>query len=368
LFSQLVPDYISNLETYQAGRNLKDVQREFQLERVVKLASNENPWGPSPRAIEAVSRHVQECHRYPDPNATELRTSLAERFNLSLNNIIVGNGSEGIMAFISRALLHGDDEVITSKGTFLGFPILCRTRNIEPLAVNMVDDRFDLQSMAELINPKTKLIYLCNPNNPTGTYFTKNELDRFMERVPPRVLVILDEAYYEFAEQLPEYPDSMDYRYDNVITLRTFSKAYGLAGFRVGYGFGHPDLITNLWKVKLPFQPTHLAQIAAVASLQDKEFLEMSIKTNAVGRNVLTEGLIRLGLVPIPSCTNFVMFRVASSSLVAEIYQGMLKRGVIIRPLTQMDLPDCLRISVGQPEEIELCLETLAKVLAQVLV
>lgn len=365
MFSQLVPDYISNLETYQAGRNLKDVQREFQLERVVKLASNENPWGPSPKAMEAVQSQLFESHRYPDPAATELRTSLAKRFNLSLENIIIGNGSEGIMAFISRALLHGDDEVITSKGAFLGFPILCRTRNIEPLAVKMREDRFDLQAMAELINPKTKMIYLCNPNNPTGTYFSKNELDRFMAKVPPRVLVILDEAYYEFAQDLPEYPDSMDYRYDNVITLRTFSKAYGLAGFRVGYGFGHPDLITNLWKVKLPFQPTHLAQVAAVAALQDTEFLEMTLRRNEEGRRVLVDGLAKLGIESVPSCTNFVMFRVQSPERVAQIYQGMLQRGVIIRPLGQMDLPDCLRISVGRPEEIEFCLETLAVVLAQ---
>lgn len=362
MFGKLVPEYIANLETYRAGKNIKDIKKLYGLDRVVKLASNENPWGPSPRAIEAVQQALWESNRYPDPAVTELREALARRFHLSLDNIIVGNGSEGILAFIARAFLHGDDEVITSKGAFPAFSILCRTRNIEPKAVDLRGFRFDLPAMASQINDRTKIIYLCNPNNPTGTFFTRQEFDQFMSLVPERVLVLLDEAYFEFAQSIPDYPDSMDYRYDNVITLRTFSKCYGLAGFRVGYGFGHPQLIQSLWKVKLPFQPTHLAQVAAVAALEDENFLQMTVDLNAQGRQQLSKGLRDLGFQVIPSCTNFVACQLTSASEAGEVTDQLLKSGVIIRILDQMGLPDCIRISVGRPEEIQFCLETLAQI------
>lgn len=364
MLTGLVPDYIEQLVPYKAGRPIYEVQREFGLERVIKLASNENPWGPSPHALEAIKAAVAEVHRYPDANAWKLREALAHRYSLSHENIIVGNGSEGIMACITRAFLHDDDEVLTSDAAFLGFPVLCRTRGIEPIAVPLNEYRFDLAAIADRITPRTKLIYLCNPNNPTGTYFTKAEFDRFMVRVPDRVLVILDEAYYEYARAIPSYPDSMDYRHDNVITLRTFSKAYGLAGFRVGYGFGHPDLIRNLWKVKLPFEPGVLGQAAGVAALDDEEFLKTCVRANGEGRDLLFAGLERLGLEYLPSVTNFVTFFAPAEREVQDIFHEMLRRGVIIRPLEQAGLPRCLRISVGTPEELEIALATLEEVLS----
>lgn len=365
MLTGLVPDFIEQLVPYKAGRPIYEVQQEFGLERVVKLASNENPWGPSPLALEAIQSVVGEVHRYPDANAWKLREALAHRYGLSHENIIVGNGSEGIMACITRAFLHDDDEVLTSDAAFLGFPVLCRTRGIEPIAVPLTEYRFDLHAIADRITPKTKLIYLCNPNNPTGTYFTKAEFDRFMERVPFRVLVILDEAYFEFARHIPSYPDSMDYRHDNVITLRTFSKAYGLAGFRVGYGFGHPDLIRNLWKVKLPFEPGVLGQAAGVAALEDEEFLKGCIRANQEGLDQVFGGLERLGLVYLPSVTNFVTFFAPEGRDPQDIFQRMLRRGVIIRPLEQAGLPRCLRISIGTPEELEIALTALEEVLTE---
>lgn len=365
MLTDLVPDYIESLQPYKAGRPIYEVQREFGLERVIKLASNENPWGPSPRAMEAVATTLGEVHRYPDSAALTLREALAHRYQLGTENIIVGNGSEGIMACITRAFLHGDDEVLTSDAAFLGFPILCRTMGFEPITVPLNEYRFDLEAIARCITPRTKLIYLCNPNNPTGTYFTRLEFDRFYEKVPSRVLVILDEAYFEYARHIPSYPDSMDYRHDNVITLRTFSKVYGLAGLRLGYGFGHPALIRNLWKVKLPFEPGVLSQAAGVGALEDDEFLKHSLRANAEGRESLFRGLERLGLEFLPSVTNFVTFFAPEGSEIQDIFQRMLQRGIIIRPLEQAGLPRCLRISVGTPEELQLALSALEEVLSE---
>ncbi len=365
MFDGLIPDAIKKLRPYKPGKPIYEVQKEFGLTRVVKLASNENPLGPSPKALEAAAESLKECHRYPDPHALTLRERLAERFDLGTENVIVGAGSEGIMANIVRVFLQDHDEVLTSDAAFLGFPILCRARGIEPIRVPLTEYRFDLAGLAQAITERTKLIYLCNPNNPTGTIFTRQEFDRFMAQVPERVLVIQDEAYCEYAASQPEFPDSMDYRYDNVITLRTFSKAYGLAGFRVGYGFGHPELIQSLWKVKLPFEPSAPSQAAAVAALEDHEFLVSTLETNQRGQDFLYRELRRLRLRYIPSYTNFVMVVLDSAQEVNRIITEMLQRGVILRPLEQAGLPNCLRISIGNSDENQFCISALEEVLKE---
>lgn len=365
VYAELVPKYISNLRIYESGKSIAEVQRTYGLERVIKLASNENPWGSSPRAMAAVRQHLGEVHRYPDQAALDLRSALAQRYRLKNENIIVGNGSEGIMGYIVRAFLHEQDEAITAEATFTGFPILCHSRGIAPIRVPLRDYCFDLEAITARITPRTKLIYLCNPNNPTGTFFSRRSFDRFMERVPPRVLVILDEAYFEFAQGLADYPDSMDYRHDNVITLRTFSKAYGLAGFRIGYGFGHPDLIASLWKVKLPFEPGLLSQVAGVAALEDDSFLSHTLEQNQQGLDLYTRELTRLGIQWIPSATNFIAIERPAGWTAQQLFTAMLRRGVIIRPLEQSGLPDCLRITVGTPEENQECLRVLEEILKE---
>lgn len=365
VYAELVPHYIANLRIYQSGKSIAEVQRSYGLDRVIKLASNENPWGPSPKALQAVRQHLDEVHRYPDQGALDLRSALAHRYRLRNENIIVGNGSEGIMGYIVRAFLHENDEAVTAHGTFTGFPILCHSRGIVPIQVPLRDYCFDLEAISERITPRTKLIYLCNPNNPTGTFFSRRAFDHFMEKVPPRVLVLLDEAYFEFAQGLADYPDSMDYRHDNVITLRTFSKAYGLAGFRIGYGFGHPELIASLWKVKLPFEPGSLSQIAGVAALDDDQFLSHTLKQNQQGLDFYTRELTRLGISWIPSATNFIAIETPAGWAAQHLFEAMLRRGVIIRPLEQSGLPGCLRISIGTPEENQACLACLQDVLVQ---
>ncbi|HYM36357.1 MAG TPA: aminotransferase class I/II-fold pyridoxal phosphate-dependent enzyme, partial [Steroidobacteraceae bacterium] len=255
----LVPPYIESLRPSQAGRSIDEVQRQYGLARISKLASNENPLGSSAMALESMAREMNQLHRYPN-GGLDLRRVLAEKFELKIENVIAGSGSEGIMSNIIRTFLCDEDEVLTTEAAFIGFQVLAKSRGIAYRTVPYRDWQYDLTALAREINERTKIIYLANPNNPTGTIFSKHEFDEFYRHVPERVLIILDEAYFEYAKDNPRYPDSMHYRYDNVITLRTFSKIYGLAGVRIGYGFAHENLISNLLKVKLPFEPSTLAQ------------------------------------------------------------------------------------------------------------
>src|SRR5207302_6227041 len=236
-----------------------------------------------------------------------LRERLAAKYDTKVANVIVGSGSDSLMGGIIRAFLLDDDEVLTTEASFSGFQVLARTRGVAYRTVPYRDWHYDLKALARAVNERTKIVYLANPNNPTGTIFTRAEFDDFYRHVPERVLIILDEAYFEYARDNPRYPDSMHYRYDNVITLRTFSKIYGLAGVRIGYGFAHEELIRNLLKVKLPFEPSTPAQAAGIAALEDKEFLHRSLELNARGVRDLTEGLKGLGVTVCPSEANFVM-------------------------------------------------------------
>jgi histidinol-phosphate aminotransferase len=361
---RLVPPYIESLRPYQAGRSIDEVKKEYGLERVVKLASNENPLGSSPRAIEAMHASLVDLNRYPT-GGLELRRVLAEQFDLKVENVIVGSGSEGIMSNIIRTFLCDEDEVLTTESAFIGFQVLAQSRGVTYRTVPYRDWHYDLQALSAAINERTKIIYLANPNNPTGTMFTKQEFDAFYKHVPQRVLIILDEAYFEYAMDDPRYPDSMHYRYDNVITLRTFSKVYGLAGIRIGYGFAHEDLIANLLKVKLPFEPSKVAEAAGVAALRDREFLHRSLALNARGLRFLTSCLRDLGLNPVPSFANFVMVPLASAGMASALTEHLLRQGVIIRPLGAFGLPHCVRITVGTDEENQIFAEALRKAAAE---
>jgi histidinol-phosphate aminotransferase len=254
--------------------------------------------------------------------------------------------------------------VLTTDAAFIGFQVLARSRGVTYSTVPYRDWHYDLKALAAAITPRTKIIYLANPNNPTGTIFTRHQFDEFYHHVPERVLIILDEAYFEYAKDNPKYPDSMHYRYDNVITLRTFSKVYGLAGARIGYGFAHQELIRNLLKVKLPFEPSTPAQAAGIAALRDKEFLHRSLETNACALRILRQGLEELGLTVVPSEANFVMTVLPSADDAARIFEGLLAQGVVVRPLGAFGLPQCLRISTGTVEDTHFCVETLRRTYA----
>jgi histidinol-phosphate aminotransferase len=353
------PDFISNLKPYVPGKGIEELQKEFGLKEIFKLASNENPLGPSPRALESKKKLVNEIHRYPDVGAIELREKLSIKFNLPLKNIVVGSGSESIMANILRCFLCEGDEIITSDATFIGFQVLAMGRNNVTHYVPMSHEtyKFDLDAILNRINKNTKIIYLCNPNNPTGTIISKTEFDEFYSKVPKDVIILFDEAYFEYAMQYPNYPNSLDYRYDNVITLRTFSKIYGIAGLRIGYGFAHDFIVTTLMKAKLPFEPNTLAQAAATGALDDDDFIDKSLKLNKQGYDYFIgelkpyedKGIFNI----IPSFANFIMLDLFSEDKVTDINQNLLKKGVIIRPLKAFGLGNCLRITMGLMNENE---------------
>ncbi|MEO8128532.1 MAG: histidinol-phosphate transaminase [Bryobacteraceae bacterium] len=354
----LVPPYIGSLAPYLPGLSIEEVQHEFNVARVVKLASNENPLGASPLAIEAIQSHLTGLNRYPN-GGIDLRRVLAERYDVKIGNVIVGSGSEGIMSNILRTFLCDDDEVLTSEGTFAGFEVLARSRGVAMRTVPLKNWHFDLPGLAAAVNEKTKIVYLVNPNNPTGTIFTRQEFEAFYRHIPERVLIILDEAYFEYAKDNNRYPDSMHYRYDNVITLRTFSKAYGLAGARIGYGFAHEELIRNLMKVKLPFEPSTMAQAAGIGALADKQFLYRTLALNSRAISYLSGALRELGLTVLPSEANFVMVAMGSEEEAASLVQDFLCQGIILRHLKPFGLPNCIRISTGTDEQNRILVEAL---------
>src|ERR1043165_3884362 len=279
-----------------------------------------------------MTRSLSGLNLYPN-GGLDLRQVLADEFELKVDNVIAGSGSEGIMSNIIRAFLCDEDEVLTTEAAFIGFQVLARSRGVTYRTVPYRDWHYDLVALASQINARTKIIYLANPNNPTGTIFTREEFAVFYKKVPERVLIILDEAYFEYARDNPIYPDSMHYRYDNVITLRTFSKIYGLAGVRIGYGFAHQELIRNLLKVKLPFEPSTPAQAAGIAALDDKEWVHRSLELNARGLRQVTEALRHMGLSVVPSEANFVMTVLPSEEDATRIFEELLARGVVVRPL-----------------------------------
>lgn len=366
-----IPKHIQKLRPYVAGKTIEEVIAAHQPPRISKLASNENRLGCSPMANEAAIKAQQHIMNYPDPACLELRDRLAELNGVKRENIIAGSGSEGVMSLIIKTFfdpeLHGQEHALTASATFIGFIVLINSRGAELRQVPLGPDyRFDLPALADNITEETKMVYIANPNNPTGTYVTKTEFEAFMQRVPARVLVIMDEAYYEFAECISDCPNSLDYRYDNVITLRSFSKAYGLAGYRIGYGVGHPELIAALMKVKLPFEPGLPAQAAAVGALNDPDFIRRTLDMVESGRQRLYTFLDEKRVDYVRSASNSVMAIMKDEAQAIQFTEEMLKQGVILRRLPAFGLPHCVRITIGLPEEMQHFEDSFVKVMDKV--
>lgn len=349
----LIPRHIRELQPYVAGKTLKEVIDEYNPPRISKLASNENRLGASPGAIEAATASFSSVMNYPDPTAGALRDRIAQKLNVKRENVIAASGSEGVMSLVMRAFFHDHEEALTAAATFIGFVVLVNARGVRLRQVPLTADyRFDLPAIADAITPETKIIYLANPNNPTGTYFTRVEFEAFMARVPSHVLVLLDEAYVEYTEGIGDFPDSLQYRLDNVITLRTFSKAYGLAGLRVGYGIGQADLIANLIKVKLPFEPSSPAQAAALAAIDDDDFLKRSLDIVSSGKERLYRFLDAQHVRYVKSVANSVMIIFDNEMDAIDYTDSMLRHGVVLRRLPAFGLPHCVRITIGLPQEM----------------
>jgi histidinol-phosphate aminotransferase len=365
-----LPENIERLSNYKPGKPIEEIIKELKLTRTAILWNNENNLGASPKALAAMQEVIANTHLYPDPLSMDLRTKLAKRLGKKTENIVVGNGSEALLMNILKSYCSGDDELLTSDGSFVIIYVWSVINNTKVVRVPLTQDyRYDMKGIAEKINPKTKVVYLSNINNPTGAMITAQELKEFMKKVPEHVLVIVDEAYFEYSKAvLTNFPDSTLMDYKNVITLRTFSKCYGIAGIRIGYGIAEPEIIEPLIKVKLTFEPSNLAQAAGIGALDDEEFLERTVKNNVRGLYFFYREFERMGLKYTPSFGNFVMIDLGTAERVQETARLLMERGVFVRPLVAFGLPHCIRITVGTPEDNALCVEKLKEVMELVAV
>ena len=361
-FVALANPGVQKLVPYQTGKPIEELQRELGLAHVVKLASNENPLGPGKKALAAARHALEQMHRYPDGAGYYLKSALAERLGVEPNCITLGNGSNDVLELLARAWVMPGDEVIFSEHAFAVYPLATLACSGVPVAVPARLYGHDLEAMAAAVTDRTRLIFVANPNNPTGTWHHRQALETFLDAVPERVLVVLDEAYFEYVEEV-DYPNGMDYlgRYPNLVVTRTFSKIHGLAGLRLGYGVSSPAVADVLNRVRQPFNANLVAQAAALGALDDPDYVEDSRSLNTSGLAQVAEGLQKLGLHFIPSVANFLAFDCARDA--APVYQGLLREGVIVRPIAGYGMPQFLRVSIGLPEENERFLAALQKAL-----
>jgi len=327
---------------------------------VIKLASNENPFGPSPAALKAIAEEAKRLEVYPDQKSSLSREALAKKLGLVKENIICGNGSDDIMQILAATYLNPDDEVIISRNTFSVYELVARIFGGKLVLVDLKDYEQDLEGMAAKISKKTKLIFLTNPHNPTGTIFTAPALESFLKKVPDNILVVIDEAYAEFVES-QDFPDTLKYikAGKNLVVLRTFSKFYGLAGLRVGYGIGPKEIIAPMFRTKMPFNVNRLAQAGAIAALDDKDFLNKTFKNTAEGKKYLYAELDKLGLDYKKTEANFIFINLKKSA--DEFMLKLMAKGIIIRPLTSFGLPEAIRVSIGTKEQNEKLISAISK-------
>ncbi len=352
---------LRDLPTYQPGRPIEEVARELGLPAadIIKLASNENPLGPSPAALAAMRQVLANIHLYPDGNAFHLKQKLAEKLELHPSNLLLGNGSNEIIEFVGHAYMSPGVDVVVSQYCFLVYPLVTRLFGANLISVPARNYGHDLEAMRKAITPNTRVLFVANPNNPTGTRVSNEELTRFVREVPPHILVVLDEAYFEFLESPPDLVAAVrSGAQPNLLLMRTFSKIFGLAGLRLGYGIAHPDLVTALEKARQPFNINSIAQAAALAALDDADHIRRTRQNNARGLQFFAEAFRQLALEFIPSAANFILVRVGDGQ---RVFEEMQKRGVIVRPMGGYQLGEWVRITIGTTEENKRCLEALTQ-------
>tara|TARA_R110002096_G_scaffold420640_3_gene625795 strand:- start:11212 stop:12333 length:1122 start_codon:yes stop_codon:yes gene_type:complete len=350
----LVPSNIEQLSRYIAGKTIAEVEEVYKPKRIAKLASNENRLGFSPKVKESIEEALSGAHNYPDPIARDLRKAIAIRNGVKETEVIIAAGSESIIAMLCRTFFLNKQNAITADATFVGFFVQIGVRGAHLKKVPVTKDfRFDVKAIVNAIDEDTKMVYIANPNNPTGTYITKEEYEWMMTKIPSDVLVVMDEAYYEFAERVEDYPHALDYGHENVIVLRTFSKAYGLAGFRVGYAIAREEIINYLLKTKLTFEPSALAQAAALAAYNDLEFLEKGLGVIEEGKHRLYAFFDKHNVEYVRSISNSVMMVFSTEEKAIVFTQSMLEKGVILRRINAFGLPKCVRISIGLKEDMD---------------
>ena len=361
--SRLAKKGVMDIQPYQPGKPIDEVKRELLLEEVYKLASNENSLGPSPKALVAISKALRDLNRYPDGNCYYLKTRLAKKFKVKPENVTFGNGSDELIAVIVQAFMNEDENAIVADPTFLEYRLITEAYGRQVIVVPCVNLKYDLDGMRKAINEKTKLVFIANPDNPTGTYISDKQITRFLDGIPDNVIVVMDEAYFDFVDA-KDYPDTMRHLKDkNLIILRTFSKAYGLAGLRIGYALANAELIDCMNRVRQPFNVNSLAQVAAQASLDDTAHLKKTRETVLKGKKFIYKALDKIGVAYVPSQTNFVLVDVKCESW--EFFQKMLRLGVIVRDMIPYKLKSYIRVTIGTDRENKKFIEALKKVLKE---
>ncbi|NLY11900.1 MAG: histidinol-phosphate transaminase [Firmicutes bacterium] len=354
---------ILNIEPYVPGKPISEVKKELNLTDVIKMASNENPLGPSSLAVQAVKDNLDKLHIYPDGGSVDLKDKIATNVRVAPEQVIIGNGSDEILKLIGEAFLQPDDEVIMAWPTFSEYSFVTRLMGAKELRVPLKDFTHDLEAMFAQISARTKIIFICNPNNPTGTIITHQELDEFLKKVPRHILVVVDEAYFEYVTA-DDYPKTLELlpTYENLIVTRTFSKIYGLAALRVGYGIGNRGIIDLINRVREPFNVNGLAQIAALRSLEDNEHLKRSLKVNEAGKNYLYSEFEQLGLNYVKTQANFILVDLGSFDA-DPVFNALLQKGVIIRSARTFGLRNFIRVTIGTKEQNQRFIKALKEVL-----
>lgn len=354
---------LTDLPVYEPGRPIEEVARELGLDPsgVIKLASNENPLGPSPRALKAMQAAVAQAHWYPDGNAFYLKQRLAESLGVTPKHLILGNGSNEIIEFLGHAVMTPDVEVVVSQYCFAVYPLVTHLFGAKLVTVPAQAYGHDLDAMRAAVTPRTRILFVANPNNPTGTLASRDALERLVENIPDRVVLVLDEAYIEFLDDPVDFvPRLLKGDKPNLILMRTFSKIHGLAGLRLGYGIGHPEFIAALEKIRQPFNTNAIAQAGALAALEDTDHVQQTQINNAAGLKYLSHELSNLGLDVIPSHANFILARVTHGT---DVFKALQQQGVIVRPMGGYGLGEWIRISVGTPDQNKRCIHALEHVL-----
>lgn len=352
------PDHITAIQPYLPGKPIEELERELGISGSIKLASNENPLGPSPEAMKAIQSSFSDLNRYPDGAGYYLKNALSERLSISPEELILGNGSNELLDIAARTYLQAGDEAVMASPSFVVYGMAVQSVGGRSIQVPLRDYRHDLEAMADAISPKTKMIFIANPNNPTGTINTSDEFDALMEKITDDMLVVVDEAYYEYVSA-PDYADSLkQFRAGkNILILRTFSKIYGLAGLRIGYGIAKKEILTDMNRLREPFNTNSLAQKAALAALTDIAHIANSRKINNEGREYLYQQFTALGISYVPTEANFIYIPIHDS---AAVNASLMKKGVIIRPMG----PQAIRVTIGLPEENRRFIEALTAVIS----
>jgi len=360
--NKIYRDNIDTIKPYEPGKPIEEVQRELGLKKVIKLASNENPLGTSKKVLAAITRAAKDAYLYPDGGTYRIKKNLSKFLGVKQTEIILGNGSNEIIEFLLRGFVLPGDHVVSSDMTFLVYPLATQVAGGKYIQTAIKNFRYDLTAMAKAVDKRTRLVFIANPNNPTGSYVSESEVDQFIASVPKDVIICLDEAYADFVEA-KDYPNSLKYlKKENIIVLRTFSKSYGLAGLRLGYGLANERLIGYLHKIRQPFNVNSLAQAAGEAALEDQAYLKQTQRVVFQGRKFLQDQFKAMGLYFIPSQANFVLVCVKQNS--RELFQALLRRGIIIRDMTAYGLNEWIRVTVGTMPENQLFIRELKKLLS----